>query len=887
MRDELSGGRRRAPLRKGVAMRVSMHRRLIPVVIVIAMLATFIPVVPAMAVTPVPTTIYVDAVNGSDTTGDGTASNPYMSITAGLDGADYGDTIDIAPGTYSTSETGETFPLPISPSKITLQGSDPYECIIDAEWEAAIIWLMDGSEFAMSGLTLTHGFNMDGGALTASYSTVNATDCIFTQNGAARGGAIFVGGSTVTLAGCELTENGQSATPIPPAEVAPEPSPECLEGGAIYAIECALAISDCSIGLNSATDAGGGVLAAGSTVTAEDSVFYANNNLADVALGATTDLLEGGIVPAGSPLPGLGGAFLAASTDLNVVNCGFWENSAFIGSSVIGLDSDVSVEGSWFEGDMTMAGVVANVGGFLADTSTSVRAELAPTESLVESYLSVEGSTFQGNEGSPIAMQTVDGIVRNCLVTDNSSPMATLLFLASDADVVNTTLANNVSGDVPISATPIVPQTTIDPLPEVRVTNSIVWDENEDEVSVEGATVTYSDLRYLDLIVPNSVDETVISEDPEFVDPEFWDYSLAGGSPCIDTGVDFELAPDVDIDGTGRPIDGNGDGTAEWDMGAYELGGITDGRIEGADRFETAVEISKDHFASADTAILATGRVFADGLSASGLAGAYNAPILLTEPNVLPAVVAQELVRLGVSHVIICGDERAVSAGVEGAVASLGDIEVERIGGADRYETAAMLADEIAVVTDSDPALVFVARGDTFPDALAVSPVAWSMAAPVLLVRPDELPRYAVDYFLGIVSNTKTRTVIVGGQAAVSSGVEGGLVTLGIDPEDRIAGADRYQTACAVAVWADDMGFADFGVTGVATGEDFADALSGGPGIGASGGVLLLNPKRTANPTVCDTISDYAGDISALQIFGSGAAITDEVAEILNDCRLP
>ncbi len=51
-----------------------------------------------------------------------------MASRRGLDGADYGDTIDIAPGTYSTSETGETFPLPISPSKITLQGSDPYEC---------------------------------------------------------------------------------------------------------------------------------------------------------------------------------------------------------------------------------------------------------------------------------------------------------------------------------------------------------------------------------------------------------------------------------------------------------------------------------------------------------------------------------------------------------------------------------------------------------------------------------------------------------------------------------------------------------------------------------------------------------------------------------------
>jgi len=440
-----------------------------------------------------------------------------------------------------------------------------------------------------------------------------------------------------------------------------------------------------------------------------------------------------------------------------------------------------------------------------------------------------------------------------------------------------------------IYATPVLELSTTEPLPEipeVRVTNSIVWDTNEGETSVEGATVTNSDLMYTDEIVPNAYDATVIFEDPEFVDAEEWDYSLSAGSPCIDTGLDFELAPENDLDGVARPVDGDASGDAAWDMGAFEFHmSVTDGRIEGADRYETAVEISQDHFDSADTAILATGRIFADGLSASGLAGAYNAPVLLTHPTTLPSVVAQELLRLGVSHVIICGDERAISAGVEDAVAALGGIEVQRIGGADRYETAALIADEIGAVTESDPALVFVARGDTYPDALAVSPIAWSMAAPVLLVRPTELPRYTIDYFLETTADTKTRTIIVGGEAAVSSGVESCMMALGVAPEDRIAGADRYETAVEVAYWAEDFGFADFNVVGVATGEDFADALAGGPGIGASGGVLLLNPKSTVNPAVCDALSDHAGDISVLQIFGSGAAITDEVADDLNHCR--
>lgn len=88
---------------------------------------------------------------------------------------------------------------------------------------------------------------------------------------------------------------------------------------------------------------------------------------------------------------------------------------------------------------------------------------------------------------------------------------------------------------------------------------------------------------------------------------------------------------------------------------------------------------------------VATGENFPDALGAGPAAAIVKGPILLVAQNSIPGETAAELTRLAPDKIIIVGGTTVVSASVESGLAAYAGT-VERIGGANRYDTAAQLS---------------------------------------------------------------------------------------------------------------------------------------------------------------------------------------------------
>ncbi len=116
----------------------------------------------------------------------------------------------------------------------------------------------------------------------------------------------------------------------------------------------------------------------------------------------------------------------------------------------------------------------------------------------------------------------------------------------------------------------------------------------------------------------------------------------------------------------------------------------------------------------------------------------------------------------------------------------VGDRELFRAQGQDRYDTAAWIAG------GSFADRVVLARGDDPADALAGASLAAVLDAPVLLTRPDRLPDPTLEALQRLEPD---EVVVLGGEGAVSDEV---VAELEADV-DRIAGDSRFETAAMIA----------------------------------------------------------------------------------------
>ncbi|EFL54172.1 cell wall-binding repeat-containing protein [Finegoldia magna] len=278
-------------------------------------------------------------------------------------------------------------------------------------------------------------------------------------------------------------------------------------------------------------------------------------------------------------------------------------------------------------------------------------------------------------------------------------------------------------------------------------------------------------------------------------------------------------------------------------------------RVAGVDRINTAVEVSKKYYKSADTVIIANYEKFADSLSASALSKALKAPILLVKKDQLDSVVAQEIKRLGAKNVVVIGGEQSVDE----AKNSLSKYNVQTIAGSDRYETSAKIAQEIIKRTGTTQAVI--ASGETFADALTVAPLANKNNMPILLVQPNNIPKATQEVLKQI-----NKVIIVGGEKTISNQVANKLPNA-----TRIAGANRYETAKKIY----EYGFKDRKEVNIANGTNFADSLV----IGSIDCPILLAESNEVPESTKQAIKD--SKFEKVNVFGGENSIDESVVKEL------
>ena len=298
-------------------------------------------------------------------------------------------------------------------------------------------------------------------------------------------------------------------------------------------------------------------------------------------------------------------------------------------------------------------------------------------------------------------------------------------------------------------------------------------------------------------------------------------------------------------------------------------------RYAGANRYDTAAMLSKaSHKTTSDTVIIADAMTFQDALIAVPLAKAYNAPLLLANPNIVTKQTEAELARLKAKKVIIVNTNNALQKGTLDALKNKYTTQIIR--GNNCFETSKRVAEELQKKTKKAPTDVFFTTNKAFADALSISPVAALKGAPILYVDPSKktLDSNILAYLKKVKGSIKN-VYIVGGTVAVPKAIENSIKkALPKKNVKRFNGAQRYETCVMINKYFASL--LNSKTVCVAKGLDFPDALAGGVFAANQKAPLLL-----ADSVLRDAHKSFLKDKkpNKLYIFGGTVAVPDKLAK--------
>lgn len=216
-------------------------------------------------------------------------------------------------------------------------------------------------------------------------------------------------------------------------------------------------------------------------------------------------------------------------------------------------------------------------------------------------------------------------------------------------------------------------------------------------------------------------------------------------------------------------------------------------RYAGDSPADVAVAASRAGWPSGATSVLlASSADPRDALAAAPLARVLGAPILFADSTGLSAATCVELARLRPTSIVVVGETSLLPASVltsASAAAGLAPGSSRRIVGADHFETAALLATEAGTIASGT---VVISSGDSGADLVSAAAYSAATGAPLLLSAAGSLPAPTIT-FLAAHAAEITRTIVVGGESAVTSETAAGLVNV-----TRFADPDAFANNAAL-----------------------------------------------------------------------------------------
>lgn len=292
-------------------------------------------------------------------------------------------------------------------------------------------------------------------------------------------------------------------------------------------------------------------------------------------------------------------------------------------------------------------------------------------------------------------------------------------------------------------------------------------------------------------------------------------------------------------------------------------------RIGGHDRFDVAINISKE-YENSDTCYLINYLAYPDAIASSNYIKDNNGkhiPIYYTKSDQLDVKTLNRLKTKKYKEVVIFGGEKSVSNKVIQQLQNHGIKVIRSSAGRTRYDTVNQL---LIGSTNYQAENIILVSGENFADSLIATSLAKKLNCKIIITQNNEIDKTIKNEFFN--TNKKQRAkvnsiYIVGGEKSISKNIEQQFST--VAKVQRISGRDRYDTSLQLAK---EIGNDKYTVV---SGENFADNLVAIPYSYTNNSTIVLTSSKSISNNLKSLIKN-----KDFTIVGGEKSVPNEILEL-------